>query len=111
MDYSNFKPLGKQVLFRRDKVEEKKIGSILIPSTRTFDARWGTVLAVGKGRYINGSYVPLEIGPGDRILCHAYDGDRIDLEDDRIQIITEDIILASIEKEDAKDLDMGNWDS
>ena len=96
LDEKKLKPIGKQVLFRRDKAEEKKYGSILLPGTRYVDARWGTVIAVGPGRYINGKYIPLEVQPGDRIMVAQYDGDVLSEDDDRLQMVTEDLITCML---------------
>lgn len=98
MHYKNLKPVGINVLFERDLVEERFFGSIIIPEVRDYDARWGTVISVGEGRFIDGKYVPLLVEPGDRIMVSSFDGDKIDRLNDRIQVVGEDCILAKLSK-------------
>jgi len=82
-----------------ERVLTEKIGSIHVPLSLQDDANVGgpkvyRVLAVGPGRVTRkGVRVPVECGPGDRLICHSYTSGEVPLEDGRV-LLGEDDILA-----------------
>lgn len=76
-------------------------GGIMLPESLMDDYNTGgpkefQVLAVGPGRRNrDGSYLPVEFGPGDRVICHSYTRGVHELPNDEM-IITDDMVIAVI---------------
>lgn len=61
------RPLHDRVLVRREP-ETEQVGSIIIPETSRERCLKGDVLAVGPGRWIDGSFYPTQVKAGQRVL-------------------------------------------
>lgn len=60
-------PLGDRLVVKRD-VQRQTSGGIALPDTAA-SKQFGTVLAVGPGRYLpNGDLVPVAVKPGQRVI-------------------------------------------
>jgi chaperonin GroES len=67
-------PFADRVVVRPDSAEEM-IGSFYVPDVAQERPARGTVLAVGPGhRLDDGSYVPLTVQPGDRVIYGHFTG-------------------------------------
>lgn len=67
-------PFGDRVIVRPDSAEEK-IGSFYVPDVAQERPARGTVLAVGPGhRLDDGTYVPLVVQPGDKVIYGHFTG-------------------------------------
>lgn len=73
----------------------ESVGALLIlPPTQ--NQMFYTVLAVGPGRKLkDGSLLPPEIKPGDRILIHSFQHDQFTFEDGR-KIVDASAVLAVV---------------
>jgi len=71
-----------------------------LPDTAKEKPLEGTVVAVGKGKVLdNGKTQPLEVKEGDHVLYGKYSGTEIGAnEEDKLLIMREEDILATIEK-------------
>ena len=47
---------------------------------------WGTVVAVGSGRVVNGILVPIDVLPGDEVMFTKY-GEEVELDGRKAQLI------------------------
>ena len=92
------RPLHDRILVKRLDSEEKTKGGIIIPDTAQEKPQEGKVVAVGKGRILDGGKVQeLTVKKGDKILFSKYSGTEINLEGDEHLIVREDDILAVLE--------------
>ena len=96
------RPLSNHLLVERVKTSSAiTAGGIHLPAICEDDNNTGgpkeyRVLAVGPGkRNHKGVVIPIECGPGDRILCHSYTTGVTELKDGRL-VLTDDMILAVI---------------
>lgn len=88
------KPLGKRALVKRSESPASK-GGILIPDSSKEKSKEGEVIAVGSGTLEkDGTFTPLEVQKGDRVLFGAFSGTEVD--EDHL-IISEDDLLIVIE--------------
>ena len=86
---SQFQPLADRVLLERCQPEEKTAGGIIIPDSNQEKPMMGKVLAVGEGKYENGSLVPLSLKVGDMVVFSKFSTSDIKLEGKDLLIIKE----------------------
>jgi len=92
------RPLQDRVIVRRLEEEEKTEGGIIIPDTAKEKPMEGKVVAVGKGKVLEGGkVVPLDVKEGDRVLFSKYAGTEVKLDGEEHLIMREDDILGIIE--------------
>ncbi len=93
------RPLGDRILVQRIMEEEKSKGGIIIPDTAKEKPQEGKVVAVGKGRTLeDGTLVPLEVKPGDKILFAKYGGTEVKIDGEEHIILKEEDVLGILEK-------------
>lgn len=94
----NVQPLGDRVLLKaEDRSEESRTASgIIIPKSADSDheTKKATVIAVGKGRFVDGQYLEPEVKKGDRVLYNW--GDEISVDGEKYIIASVDNITAII---------------
>lgn len=100
----NIRPLGDWILVEHDPSKDVTDGGIVIPEGAHDEVHeWGTVIAVGPGRFYEKIWdtVPLEVGPGDRVLyvkflknTHTGQAIRHVLDEGTFLIQQKDIIVA-----------------
>lgn len=92
------RPLQDRVIVKRLEEEEKTKGGIIIPDTAKEKPMEGKVVAVGKGKVLEGGKVfPLDVKVGDRVLFGKYAGTEVKLEGEEHVIMREEDILGIIE--------------
>ena len=92
------RPLQDRVIVRRLEEEEQTKGGIIIPDTAKEKPMEGRVIAVGKGKVLEGGkVVPLDVKKGDRVLFSKYAGTEVKLEGEEHLIMREDDILGIVE--------------
>lgn len=97
INVSTVKPLGDRVFVKVSPSEEKTAGGILLPDTAKEKPQIGEVVQVGPGkRNDDGTYSPLEVKVGDKVLYSKYAGTDIKLGGDDYVLLTEKDILASV---------------
>jgi chaperonin GroES len=95
MVFVNLKPLGDRVVVEHVEQAEKSAGGVFLPDTAKEKPQEGRVLAVGTGRTLdNGTKLPMDVKPGDRIIYSKYSGSEIKLEGKEYLIISEKDVLA-----------------
>jgi len=94
----NIQPLGDRVVVKGLEAEEKTKGGIVLPDTAKEKPQEGKVVAVGKGKVLEGGTVqPLEVKPGDKVLYGKYSGTEVITKDgEELLIMREEDILAII---------------
>jgi len=94
------RPLYDRIVVKRVEQKEQMQGGLYIPDTAKEKPQEGEVVAVGKGKRLeNGTTVPLDVEPGDRILFGKYSGSDIKLDDDEYLIMREDEVLGVLDKQ------------
>jgi chaperonin GroES len=94
----NLRPLHDRVIVHRLDEGEQRVGGIIIPDTAKEKPQQGTIIAAGDGKAnADGTRVPLDVKPGDRILFGKYSGQEIKLDGQEYFIMKEDDVLAVID--------------
>jgi chaperonin GroES len=97
INVSTVKPLGDRVFVKVSPSEEKTAGGIYLPDNAKEKPQIGEVVQVGPGkRNDDGSYSPVEVKVGDKVLYSKYAGTDIKLGGDDYVLLTEKDILASV---------------
>ena len=92
-----FKPLHDRVAVRRLGEEEKTAGGIIIPDTAQEKPSEGKIVAVGPGaREKDGSFVPMEVKVGDRILFGKWSGTEATIDGQELLIMQESDVMGII---------------
>jgi chaperonin GroES len=94
----NLQPLGDRVVIEREESEEITPGGIVLPDTAKNKPVRGRVIAVGDGKLLkDGTRVPLQVKPGDRVVFTSYGGDEFKLGERELVLMREEDILAILE--------------
>ena len=92
------RPLGDRILVKRLDDQVQKVGSIIIPDTAKEKPQEGEVISVGTGaRNDKGEKIVLEVKAGDKILFGKYSGTEVEVEGEKLLILSKDDILAIVE--------------
>jgi chaperonin GroES len=95
MVFVNLKPLGDRVVVEHVEQSDKSAGGVFLPDTAKEKPQEGRVLAVGSGRTLdNGTKLPMDVKPGDRIIYSKYSGSEIKIDGKEYLIISEKDVLA-----------------
>ena len=84
------KPLNNYVLLKKEKVEEKKIGSIVLASTKKDDANDALIVALGN------DVKNKELAVGDKVIYKEYSTTSFKDNNDEYLLIKDEDILALI---------------
>jgi chaperonin GroES len=88
------KPLGDKIIVKPKPEEEKTAGGIYVPDTAKKKSTEGEVVAVGRGKYVDGKLVEPEVAVGDTVIYSKYGGTEVTVGDTDYVILDEDSILA-----------------
>ena len=94
---ASIKPLSDRVVVRPAPAEEKTSSGLFIPDTAKEKPQKGTVVAVGQGRYENGTKIDMTVKEGDTVLYGKYAGTEITLDGEEYLIMREDEVLAVLD--------------
>lgn len=93
---TTIKPLGDRVVVKAEQAEEKTASGLYIPDTAKEKPQKGTIVAVGPGRFENGTKIEMNVKQGDTVLYGKYAGTEISLGDDDLLIMRESDILGVV---------------
>ena len=92
------RPLHDRVLVRREEVETKTAGGIVLPGSAAEKPSRGEVIAVGNGKIQeNGDVRALDVKAGDKVIFGQYSGNTVKVDGEELLIMSEAEILAVIE--------------
>ncbi len=92
------RPLHDRVLVKRLEPKESVQGGIIIPETAKEKPQEGEVIAVGKGKVLEGgSVLAMNVKVGDKILFGKYSGTDVKIDNEEYLIMREDDILGVLE--------------
>jgi chaperonin GroES len=81
--FKKFIPLLNRVMIKKVEAVTKTKGGILLPESNKEQLNYGTVMAVGPGRFQeNGQIRPCNVKEGDVVLLPEYGGSKITLHGD-----------------------------
>lgn len=96
----NVEPLGDRVLIRREEIDTKSPGGIIIPDTAQKEkSKRGVVIAVGPGRYgEEGDLIPMTVKAGSKVFFNSgWDNEvKIGDDDEEYFLVRESDVLAII---------------
>ncbi len=94
-----FKPLGNRIVVERiEQKETRTAGGIIIPDTAKEKPTQGTVVAVGPGtRKDDGSYIPMNLRVGDRVLFGKWGGTEVKIGNKEYLLMKEEDVYGIIE--------------
>lgn len=94
------RPLHDRVIIKREEVESKSAGGIVLTGSAAGKSTRGKVLAVGNGRILeNGKNKPLDVKIGDVVIFNdGYSVKTEKIDNEEVLIISESDILAVVER-------------
>lgn len=93
----SFKPLGDRVLVNPLAKEEMSKGGIVLPDTVKEKPQEGKVIAVGVGKFDDGTLVPMEVKVGQTVMFSKYGPTEIKVDGEEMYVLSESDILGVIE--------------
>lgn len=95
----NIRPLHDRVIIKREDVETKSAGGIVLTGSAAPQSTRGKVLAVGNGRILeNGSVHPMHVKVGDIVIFNEGYGVKTEkIDGEEVLILSENDILAIVE--------------
>lgn len=87
-------PLADRVVVRSLEGHEQTRGGLFIPDTAKEKPQEGEILAVGPGRFEDGSRVPMDVKVGDKVLFGKYSGTEVVIDGESLLILRESDVLA-----------------
>ena len=90
------RPLGDRILVRVIKVDEDvAVNGVCRVGEAIEKPRQGEVVAVGKGRLVNGSRVPVDVKEGELVVFGKYSGNDVEVLGEKLLLIQEDELMGS----------------
>lgn len=94
----NIRPLHDKVILKREEVETKSAGGIVLTGSAATKSTRAKVLAVGPGRLLeNGSIHPMHVKVGDIVIFSDYGVETEKIDGEEVLILSEEDILAIVE--------------
>ncbi|HZG94266.1 MAG TPA: co-chaperone GroES [Mycobacteriales bacterium] len=94
----NIKPLEDRIVVQANEAETTTASGLVIPDTAKEKPQEGTVIAVGPGRFENGTRLPLDIQVGDTVIYSKYGGTEVKYNTEDYLVLSSRDVLAVIEK-------------
>ena len=92
------KPLGDRVVLKQVEIEEKTKSGIILPDSAKEKSQEALVVAVGPGKAVDGRLTPMQVKEGDKVILSEYGGTEVKIGDEEYKIVSQDDILAIVEK-------------
>ncbi len=91
------KPLEDRIVVQAVEAETTTASGLVIPDTAKEKPQEGMVLAVGPGRFEDGTRVPLDVKVGDKVLYSKYGGTEVKYSGEEYLVLSARDVLAVIE--------------
>lgn len=99
MSNKTIRPLSDRVVVEPREVETTTAGGIVIPDTADKDKPiQGTVIAIGTGRYVDGTLQPLQVKVGEKVLFGKYAGTNVKFNEKELLVMREEDIMGVVEE-------------
>src|SRR5712691_7492211 len=96
-DFS-LKPLEDRIVGQAIDADQTTSSGIVIPDTAKEKPQEGSVVAVGPGRFEDGTRVPLDVAVGDKVIYSKYGGTEVKVEGEEYLILSARDVLAVVGK-------------
>ena len=97
MENTPITPLADRVLIKPIEAEESTYGNIVVPDMGKDRPDFGTVLAVGPGRYDNnGNLIPTGLKTVQKVIMPKYGANTVEIEGEEYVLAAESEILGII---------------
>jgi chaperonin GroES len=94
----SLEPLEDRIVVKPGEEEETTVSGIVIPDTAKEKPQEGEVVAVGPGRFEDGSRVPIDVKVGDKVIYSKYGGTEVKVDGDEYLILSGRDVLAIVRK-------------
>ena len=94
----SLQPLEDRIVVKPSEGEEMTASGLVIPDTAKEKPQEGEVIAVGPGRFEDGTRVPLDVKVGDKVIYSKYGGTEVKLAGDELLILSARDVLAIVNK-------------
>ena len=94
----SLQPLEDRIVVKPSEGEEMTASGLVIPDTAKEKPQEGEVIAVGPGRFEEGSRVPLDVKVGDKVIYSKYGGTEVKVGGDELLILSARDVLAIVNK-------------
>jgi len=91
------RPLNDNVLVKKEIIENKTASGILLSATEKESENVGVVVAVGKGKLVDGKLVECSVKVGERVVFEKYSTTEIEYQKEKYLLIPDSKILAVVE--------------
>jgi chaperonin GroES len=92
------KPLEDRIVVKPGEGEETTTSGLVIPDTAKEKPQEGSVVAVGPGRFEDGTRVPMDVSVGDTVIYSKYGGTEVKVAGDEYLILSARDVLAILSK-------------
>ena len=93
----SIKPLEDRIVVQTLEAEQTTASGLVIPDTAKEKPQEGVVLAVGPGRFEDGTRVPLDVQVGDKVLYSKYGGTEVKYAGEEYLVLSARDVLAVLE--------------
>merc|ERR1712146_360554 len=95
--FKKLRPLLNRVIVTKPEATKVSKGGIILKQTEA--VTWGTVIAVGPGRFMeSGEVRPVGVKVGDNVLLPEYGGASVKLGDEEVHIYRDDDLVGILEE-------------
>lgn len=91
------RPLHDRVVVKRLEAERKTASGIVIPDSSAEKPDQGEVIAIGPGKHENGTFLPMCVKVGDRVLFGKYSGQTVKIDGEEVLVMREEDIMGVLE--------------
>ena len=92
------KPLEDRIVIQALEAVQTTASGLVIPDTAKEKPQEGKVVAVGPGRFENGSRLPLDVKEGDIVIFSKYGGTEVKYNGEEYLILSARDVLAVVNK-------------
>jgi chaperonin GroES len=89
-------PLDDRIVVKPGEEETTTISGIVIPDTAKEKPQEGEVMAVGPGRFEDGTRVPMDVKTGDKVLYSKYGGTEVKIGGEEYLVLSARDVLAIV---------------
>ena len=92
----SLQPLEDRIVVKPSEGEEMTASGLVIPDTAKEKPQEGEVLAVGPGRFEDGTRVPLDVKVGDKVIYSKYGGTEVKFGGEDFLVLSARDVLAVV---------------
>jgi chaperonin GroES len=92
------KPLEDRIVVRPSEEDQTTASGIVIPDTAKEKPQEGEVMAVGPGRFEDGTRIPMDVHVGDKVIYSKYGGTEVKEQSEDYLILSARDVLAVINR-------------